>query len=84
MLLYHLQNPHVIHTRPCCSFCKEKIRDVRWHCGVCEDFELCDSCYTLTLSGTVEGMEGEREEEDKGDKGKKHPHELTPFRVTYV
>lgn len=45
MLLYHLHFPNAVNTRPLCSMCNGCMRDVRWHCDTCIDFDICDSCY---------------------------------------
>ena len=45
MLLYHLHFPDNLNARPTCACCKGAIRDVRWHCDQCADFDVCDACY---------------------------------------
>ena len=50
MLLYHLHYPNNVNARPTCACCKGAIRDVRWHCDQCADFDVCDSCYQAAES----------------------------------
>ena len=45
MLLYHLHFPDNTNARPTCACCNGPIRDVRWHCDQCTDFDMCDACY---------------------------------------
>ena len=52
MLLYHLHYPNNVNARPTCACCKGAIRDVRWHCDQCADFDVCDSCYQAAESET--------------------------------
>jgi hypothetical protein len=44
MLLYHLHRPWQSSLRPRCVSCKHLIKDVRWHCELCDNFDLCCSC----------------------------------------
>ena len=48
MLLYHLHFPDNLNARPTCACCAGPIRDVRWHCDQCADFDVCDVCYRAT------------------------------------
>lgn len=48
MLLYHLHYPDNLNARPTCACCAGPIRDVRWHCDQCADFDVCDVCYRAT------------------------------------
>lgn len=45
MLLYHLHFPDSANARPTCACCEGAIRDVRWHCDQCADFDICEQCY---------------------------------------
>ena len=45
MLLYHLHFPDSPNARPTCACCEGAIRDVRWHCDQCADFDICEQCY---------------------------------------
>ena len=45
MLLYHLHFPDNLDARPTCALCGGAIREVRWHCDQCADFDVCDTCY---------------------------------------
>jgi hypothetical protein len=44
MLLFHLHRPWQNSLRPRCVSCKHLIKDVRWHCELCDNFDLCCSC----------------------------------------
>ena len=48
-LLYQLKNPAATHTRPRCSECSRIIAkgEVRWHCELCSNFDLCSACADL-------------------------------------
>lgn len=93
MLLYHLHNPDAHHTRPLCAWCSQPMRDVRWHCEMCPNFDVCDSCYhsrtvppkpvTLSEIGSA-ACSGEGGSDTEGEEQKGHAHPLTPFRVTFV
>jgi hypothetical protein len=45
MLLYHLHNPGEKSLRPTCSYCREQICDLRWHCDQCAEFDICGVCF---------------------------------------
>ena len=67
MLLYHLHFPNAINTRPLCALCNVCMRDVRWHCDTCIDFDICDSCYHEGVDerdGSALTGEGEAEDDD--------------------
>ena len=49
MLLYHLHRPYQKSLRPTCASCAATIRDVRWHCELCSDFDLCCICMASTI-----------------------------------
>jgi len=53
MTLYHLHNSNPEDNSghaPHCVQCKKRIREVRWHCTVCPDFELCQDCNTHDIN----------------------------------
>ena len=67
MLLYHLHFPNAVNTRPLCSLCNGCMRDVRWHCDTCIDYDICDSCYHEGVEereGSTVAGEGEVDEDD--------------------
>ena len=88
LLLYHLHHPFAQHLRPNCCQCNAVIRDVRWHCEICSanggggiysshggnstcgymDYDICNSCYIQT----------------NNTNDSRHPHILTPYRVTFI
>lgn len=44
MLIYHLQNPTARCTRVICCQCHEVIRNIRWHCDQCPNYDVCNAC----------------------------------------
>jgi len=54
MLLYHLHHPDAPSTRPACTLCGGCLRDVRWHCDVCVDFDICEACYPLAAGSAAD------------------------------
>ena len=36
-----------------CDSCDTRIEGSRWHCSVCSDFDLCESCRTGMAVGTI-------------------------------
>ncbi len=45
MVLWHLHSPQYPAFAHVCNACDDDIgNDVRFHCDVCEDFDLCSSC----------------------------------------
>ena len=45
MVLWHLHNPQYPAFAHVCNSCDDDIGcDVRYHCDVCDDFDLCSSC----------------------------------------
>lgn len=96
MMLYHLQHPEDCSYRPKCSNCREYIEELRWHCEVCYDYEICRGCKDSLAkqfheSNTVKGAGSSRKTKvvewknddslHEGDGGF-HPHPLTPYRVS--
>jgi hypothetical protein len=46
MILWHLHNPQYPAFAHICNVCDEDIgSDVRYHCELCEDFDMCSSCH---------------------------------------
>ena len=43
LLIYHLLFPMIQSTRPHCKACARQIKNVRWHCEICQ-IELCNTC----------------------------------------
>jgi hypothetical protein len=118
MLLYHLHFPDNKESRPTCTCCNGSIREVRWHCDQCADFDVCESCYTAaedTNNDDNISVSSNNSNKSKDNNSKKetviknkdksalkkenlnkeiaekllpkyikHPHPLTPFRITYV
>jgi Bromodomain/Zinc finger, ZZ type len=99
MLLYHLHFPDSANARPTCACCEGAIRDVRWHCDQCADFDICEQCYRAGEEVEAENA-ADLVSKHKGKevpssgitlapssqplKVEKHCHPLTPFRITYV
>lgn len=54
MILYHLHHPFDPKTRPTCFYCENPIRNLRWHCDQCSNFECCQSCYEIRAGSTSE------------------------------
>lgn len=44
MLLYHLHRPYQASLRPVCVSCKATIKHIRWHCELCDHYDLCGRC----------------------------------------
>ncbi|CAM9233171.1 unnamed protein product, partial [Phaeothamnion confervicola] len=49
MVLYHLHRPESRSLDPMCSNCGAAARGVRWHCGTCTDYDLCQRCEPRAL-----------------------------------
>lgn len=71
MLIYHLQNPSARCTRVICCQCHEVIRNIRWHCDQCPNYDVCNACNQAqtesltvvddkTLKGSSVGATGTR------------------------
>lgn len=43
-LLYHIHNPFAAHIRPTCASCAQVILNMRWHCDMCSNFDICEAC----------------------------------------
>lgn len=100
MLLYHLHFPDSPNARPTCACCEGAIRDVRWHCDQCADFDICEQCYragegvseTESACDQVPKCKGKEASSVivpppsslQAPRAEKHCHPLTPFRITYV
>lgn len=52
MLLYHLHRPFQDSLRPTCVACRLKIKDVRWHCELCDNYDLCSRCVAGKIGST--------------------------------
>ena len=86
MLLYHLHFPNAVNTRPLCSLCNGCMRDVRWHCDTCIDFDICDSCYHEGVEereGSTMAGEGEVDDDDDNNSRSTANH-ATGKRGTYI
>eukprot|EP01038_Epipyxis_sp_PR26KG_P007672 gene7672-10441_t len=89
MILQHLHNPDDIKSRVTCTHCKSIIRNIRWHCDQCANFDICQDCNQINngrqsqSSNSVIISETEAVE-DVERMSLPHTHLLTPFRVTYV
>lgn len=44
MLLYHLHHPSMSSLRPVCVACSSIIKNIRWHCELCDHYDLCAKC----------------------------------------
>lgn len=44
MLLYHLHHPSMTSLRPICVSCQSIIKEIRWHCELCDHYDLCARC----------------------------------------
>ena len=67
MVLYHMHHPFAPSFVHACNFCSERItRGNRHSCGVCEDFDLCQSCVDEIAAG----------------KRPDHAHQLHAYAVT--
>lgn len=75
LLLYHLHNPFAVHLRPHCALCNEAIRDIRWHCDQCMDYDICQQCYQQVARGSHFTC--------SDSNSCTHVNELAPFRVTF-
>lgn len=45
MVLHHLHDPYDPNARPHCASCLQPIRELRWHCDSCSNYDICDDCY---------------------------------------
>lgn len=69
VLLHYLSNPFSEHLRVKCSACGRKIKDIRWHCEKCVNFDLCNTCNFNCQSVSNTGC---------------HFHDRIPIRVSFV
>lgn len=78
MLLFHLFHPDDKKTRPTCHLCKESLRNIRWHCDQCANYDICQSC--------CDSIGNSKSDKDKtaAHQPNHHPHDLTPFRVSFL
>ena len=56
MVLKHLHDPYNPRARPYCSSCYQPIRDLRWHCDSCANYDVCDDCYGSSHMETHEHL----------------------------
>jgi len=83
LLLYHLHHPFAQHLRPNCHNCHKIIRDVRWHCDDCSTHNTVCNDHTCVTNG---GMDYDicNDCYNNHNQYYKHPHVLTPYRVTFI
>jgi len=48
MILHHLHSPENKRLRPTCTTCANQLLDIRWHCELCANYDICESCYGST------------------------------------
>lgn len=96
MMLYHLHHPDDCTYRPKCSNCRQYIEEIRWHCEVCYDYEICRKCKEVLSKQYQEEASGSKTPSNRKAKivewrsddganeleGGFHPHPLTPYRVS--
>mmetsp|Transcript_28045 Transcript_28045/g.47150 ORF Transcript_28045/g.47150 Transcript_28045/m.47150 type:complete len:1859 (+) Transcript_28045:236-5812(+) len=92
MILFHLQHPFAKCCRPVCSHCGELLRHLRWHCDECPDYDICGSCYDASATAAASRCAGMSKDSVMGRNiantsvetyCTKHPHTLTPYRVSF-
>lgn len=73
VMLYYLQNPHAQHLRVSCTLCQKKIKDIRWHCERCVNYDICNECHiSIICSVNVKNCSDSSLEEacdDGGERG---------------
>lgn len=93
MMLHYLHHPEDCSYRPKCSHCCETIEELRWHCEVCANYDICRTCKEslskqfYESSNQKHGNRRARIVEWKNDEvldcdAHFHPHPLTPYRIS--
>ena len=69
VLLHYLSNPFCEGLRVKCSACRQKIKDIRWHCEICANHDFCNTCNFNAPSLADTGC---------------HLHNRIPIRVSFL